>query len=531
MSHLPEIRPRPAAPRGTLTGDLVACRAGIELPLIERGSSFEVSPAGRPGKLETSVFGCSSPVAEAKLEAILAGSGHLVTTGQQPLLFLGPLFVLYKALTAIELARRIETDTGAPTLAVFWIASDDHDWAEVGSASVIDASGALRRLSLAPPDGRAGRSVGTTPLDASIEIPLGELVQALPASEFAPQYMNQIRGAYEAGRPLGEAFADVLAYALESFDFAWLDSANPEVKRASVPLVRRIIEDEGTAEEALSEGARRLGEAGHEAPITLLPDAYPLFLDTGARRERLYRADEGFRLGREGERVTEDELTAWLHDAPERFSPNVASRPVLESWLLPVTATVLGPGEIAYWSQLPPLFARYDVTVPRIQPRAAWTLVESKIAHLLDRLDASPEDLADGGEAVATRITRDSRPPAVDAALVELREGIAPRFDALEGAVGEELPGLRSAVGKARKQVLDALGAVSSRIDAGVREREASRLQSVRKCAAHLFPDGDPQERAVSPYYYLARYGPELITELSIRTRDALTAGEDGGPT
>lgn len=528
MSHLPEFRPIPLAQPGTLTSDLLAGATGVELPLIGAASSFRPPSTGRTGKLDVSVFGASSTAAEAKLEAILAGPGHLVTTGQQPLLFLGPLFVLYKALTAIELARRVEANTGAPALAMFWIASDDHDWDEVGSASILDASGELRRMSLAPPEGRAGRSVGATSVDSSIMPLIDELAQSFPNSEFAPAYLKQIRDAYKDGRRLGEAFASGLAQVLEAFDFVWLDSSDSAVKRASVPLARRFIEERGVAEAALSEGARRLRDSGHEAPIPVLSGASPLFLDTDERRERLYRTGGGFRLGKKGKNVTEGELIARLEEAPERFSPNVASRPLLESWLLPVTATVLGPGEIAYWSQLPPLFDRYDVPMPSIRPRAAWTLVESKIARLLDRLDATPDDLADGGKVLTARITRDSRPTAVDAALTGLREQIGPGLDALEGAVGEELPGIRSAVGKARKQVQAALDALRGRIDAGVRERETSRLQSVRKCAAHLFPDGNPQERSVNPYYYLVRYGPELITELSIRTRAAVEEESSG---
>jgi bacillithiol biosynthesis cysteine-adding enzyme BshC len=522
MSHLPEIRPRSLAPLGTLTGDLLAGTSKIELPLIKSGAAVASARTGRTGRLGPSTFGYSSAAAESKLGSILAGSGHLVTTGQQPLLFLGPLFVLYKALTAIETARRIEAATGTPTLAVFWIASDDHDWEEVGSTSILDAAGALRRLSLSPPEGRAGQAVGSTRLDESITSLLEEFLQHIPASEFAPSYIECIRDTYTTGQRIADAFASSLAHALESFDFAWLDSAHPDVKRASLPLVRGIIEGQESAEEALAEGGRRLGDAGYQSPIPLLVDAYPLLVDTGKRRERLYRAGEGVRLGREGEVVGASELSAWLEGEPERFSPNVASRPVLESWLLPVAATVLGPGEITYWSQLPPLFERYEVPLPRIQPRAAWTLVESKIARTLERLAASPDDLVDGGDSLIARITRASRPPAVDAALSELREAVAPGFDALDGAIGEELPGLRSAAGKARKRVLDALGGLGSRIDAGVREREESSLQAVRKSAGHLFPGGQPQERVVSPYYYLARYGPELVTQLATRTRQAL---------
>ena len=266
----------------------------------------------------------------------------------------------------------------------------------------------------------------------------------------------------------------------------------------------------------------------HDPPIPVLKNAYPLFIDTGEQRVRLYRTRDGARPGREGKDLSAPDLEALLEEEPERFSPNVALRPVLESWLLPVGTTVLGPGEIAYWSQLPPLFELYGVPVPPVQPRHAWTLLEARISRTLERLDATPDELADGGEQLIARITRDARPQRVDAAVRELHSAIDPRLEALEAAVGEELPGVRSAAGKARKQVLDALGALGGRIDAAVREREESQVNAVRKCATHVFPEGKPQERIVSPFYYLVRYGRDFVEELATKTYQRLADSVDG---
>lgn len=243
-----------------------------------------------------------------------------------------------------------------------------------------------------------------------------------------------------------------------------------------------------------------------------------MFYDTGTARERLHRVGDRLRAGREGE---ERALAAWLEEleaAPERFGPNVALRPVLESWLLPVGATVLGPGELGYWSQLPDLFALHRVGMPAVRPRHGWLLVEGKVRKVLDKLEEEPEALADGGEALARRAVRESWPPEVESALGALRGAIGRGMEEVERAVAEHLPGIRSAVGKARSQAFGAVDELEGRVDARLRERREVVIEQIRKAALHLYPDGRPQERVQSPLYYLARYAEALLDGLEERS-------------
>lgn len=519
MSELPEVRPRPLASPGTLASRLLEADPAVAGLLPDpRGSHGDGGP-GAP-RLGIEAFGVSSPAAREKLERILAGRGRVVTTGQQPLLFLGPLFVVYKALTAIETARALEEEDGTPTLALFWIASDDHDWAEIGRTSLLDPANELQTLTLRPPEGRAGRPAGPTPLPEEISSLVDRMRDLLPPSDFRDDHLDLLRDAYRPGVPLGDAFASALGSLLDGHAFAWLDAGRTELKRASVGLFRLLLERAAGAAEALRAGAGAVRATGHEPPVPILDEALPLMVDTGAARERLYGDGGALRPGRAGE---PEPLAAWverLESTPGSFSPNVASRPLLESWLLPVRATVLGPGELGYWSQLPPLFDAFDVPFPRLVPRAAWTLVERKIERTLERLGATVEEMEDGGGAVIERLTREGRPARVDRELGRLRGAIGEGFGALEAAVRDELPGVRSAVGKARKLAFDAADELGSTIDARVREREETEVRQARKCALHLFPDGRPQERVASPFYYLSRYGPPLLDRLGVRTRE-----------
>ena len=514
MSPAPEIRPRPLGSEGSLARDFVEGRPSATDLFPEEGLA-PAGPAGATGsaRLEPDAFGTTTGEARERLERILDGDGVLVSTGQQPVLFLGPLYVLYKALGAIQLAGEVEEATGRPALASFWIASDDHDWGEVGGANLLDRENRLRSVRLEPPAGRAERAAGPAPLPETVESRLDEMFEVLPESEFVGEYLELFRDAYRPGRPVAEAFGEALSGVLGDRPLAWLDTAAEGVKRAGAPLFRRALEEAADGEAALAEGARRVREAGYEVQVPLMERGTHLFYDTGEERVRLYRARDGdLRLGRGGERVSAAALLEELESEPVRFSPNVALRPILESWLLPVSFAVVGPGELAYWAELPSLFRARGVSMPALRPRPSWNVVEGKVAKVLRKLDAAPEAFRDGGDELVRRAVSESRPESVDAALRELRAAIQAGTEQVDRALERELPGIRSSVGKARSELFGAVDELEDAVDGRVEERQEVLVRQIRKAAAHLYPDGKPQERVLNPLYYLSRYGRDFVS-------------------
>lgn len=523
----PRIVSRRLAASGSLAGDALVGlpAAGLFAGPPGRWSeapATEGNPSARSA-LPAEAFTTTSDGAAERLRRILAGDGHVVTTGQQPGLFLGPLYTVYKALTAVRLAGELERRTGRPALAVFWVASDDHDWDEVASCRIVDADERLVTLRADPPPGWEDRSVGPAPLTPSVTGLLrkfgAEAGGAVAGS--TPRWLGALCEAYEPGRSFGEAFIASLRAALDGLDLAILDSAHPAVRAGATPLYRRIVEEPETVAGAMLAGLRSVREAGYEPALTPPPEGLQIFHDDGEARRHVLRAGHGFVAGEVA--LDPRELLARLDAAPAEFTPAAALRPVLESRLLPVAATVLGPGEIGYWAQLPPLFAALEVRMPAIMPRDAWVLVEPRVDRLLEKLDLDVATVEREGKGIDDRWIARSRPPGVREAIAALESALADGFERLDDAVEREMPGLTSAAGKAAHRARQALEELGRTIDARVREREAIALAQAARIRAHLTPDGRPQERTVAAAQFLSRHGRALV-------RDLLEAGRVAGP-
>ncbi len=461
----------------------------------------------------------SGAAAERRLRQVVRGRGVVVTTGQQAGLFTGPLYTLYKAITAARLADALERQLGLPVLPVFWVASEDHDWSEASHVHVVDLENQLRRIEVrAPfdPDEQA-TPIFRIHFEPDVARALEDLRAATPDSEFKDDVLGPLGKAYRPGAGVAEAFADALADLTRSFPLCLVDAADPRVKRLSVPILRREWSHRQEAGERLVRWAAELGAAGFEPQVRIDPESTNLFVEGARGRDRLtFGAGKGKgRLRRSGEEIEEKELLRLLDESPERIHPNVLLRPVVESALLPVVGYVGGPSEIAYFAQLPPLFELHGLTPPPIVPRASVRLLERRVAKGLQRAEVTAEELAEGPETVARRAARDRMPAPIASALAALREVLQTQLEEIRAGAAEIEPPLEGAVGRAGSQVERALHDLEAKITTSLQRRNEILLDQLRKAATHLMPLGQPQERVLNVYPYLVRYGRDLLAAIA----------------
>lgn len=466
--------------------------------------------------------------ATAKLDRIAAGEGFFVTTGQQPGLFGGPLYTLHKTLSALALARRLESLLDVPVLPLFWVASDDHDWEEASGASVLDTDNTLRSFSLRGTPDRP-RSMGRMPIDGTAETALDELTEALPPSEFTGPLIEHLRAAYEAGT-VAEAFTRTMESLLRETTLAFVDAQDPALRRLGAPILRRELEASASHEQALQRQTERLEAAGYGAQVPILPGATNVFHeDEEHGRERLLRENGSWVLRASKRTLSDEELWSLFEVSPGSFSANVVLRPVLESAVFPTLAYVAGPGEVRYLAQTGCLFAAHGVGMPVVYPRFGVTLVEGKVRKVLDKFGLEESDLVGRPvHEVISGVVHDDVPEEVRAALAELRRAVQEGYQAVYDAAESIDPTLKGPIFGARNEGFKSLSEVEKKIRQHVKMKEGTELEQIEKAAVNLAPHGKPQERVLNAHQYLARYGEALIPAILERMEVELDERGDG---
>jgi bacillithiol biosynthesis cysteine-adding enzyme BshC len=439
----------------------------------------------------------------------------VVTTGQQPGLFTGPLYTVHKALSAAALARVLERRWERPVVPVFWVASDDHDFVEASQTFLNGSDGSVVTVALPPraPD---------APLTPMYREPLGEgvagaleaLGAGLPPSEFREHTLDWLRRHYRPDAMVAGAFAGAIAELLAPAGIVCLDSAHPAVKRAAAPLILRALESAAELDADLDRRAEQLGAGARTSGVALGDGAALVMLEGGQGRDRLIAHDGGFVTRRARERFTLDELRRIAAAEPTRLSPNVLLRPVVESALLPTVAYVAGPGELRYLVLTPPVYDRLEV--PRQLPIPRWSgvLVEPRVDRVLEKFGIGLEELLEPGTALESRLVRSQLPAEAVEALTRLRAALESGYDAIARAAEDIDPTLARPVQGARQQALAGTGDVEKKLVQHLKRRQETELGQIARARASVLPNGKPQERVLTVAPFLARYGPALLSEL-----------------
>lgn len=450
----------------------------------------------------------------------------VVTTGQQPGLFTGPLYTVHKALAAAALARRLEGEWHRPVMAVLWIAGDDHDWAEATSASWLDAEGHLAQWSLPVRSAAAPQwSLCREPVPPQIDAGLRVLEESLPGGSGRDETMAWLRRHYRTDQTLHTAAAGALAEMLAPCGVLVFDPTHPAMKRAQAPLLAAALAQAADLD-------RRLGALPPLAGgVAVGEGATLVFLETAAGRERLMLDGERFRTRRSGESFTQSDLERMLLQSPERFSPNALLRPVVEAALLPTVGYVGGPGELRYLNQqASALYQPLDVWCQPPVPRWSGTVVEPWVDRLLDRLDISLDAvLADDSGTLGRTILHRDLPPDVRQSLLTLRAEIDRQGTALR-AGGRAIDAVldRAIEGRQRKlvHVLDDLEHLFER---HLRRRDDIAWTQYQRLRVALRPHDIPQERVFTAATFRSRHGDAWIAAVGAAT-DAWVPSPCAGP-
>jgi len=451
----------------------------------------------------------------ANIERLRRGALTAVT-GQQVGLFGGPLFSIFKALTAVKLAEQA-TVAGVDCVPVFWLATEDHDLAEINHVALVSEHGVPERFAVEShafeSNAVADAPVGAVKFGPEIEPVVERAARLLGDSEVT----TWLRQAYRPGESLGSAFALLFARLFADWGVILLDPADKDFHDLAKPLFRAAIERASELDEALLARGKALEAAGYHQQVKVTPATTLLFeVKNGARtvvRRRNNDANGGeFTVGEE--RISHKELVDRIEVAPEKFNPNVLFRPVVQDYLLPTLVYTGGAAEVAYFAQSAVVYEKLLGRVTPILPRFSATLLESKPERILTRYQLGLPDLFHGPEKVREAIAARSLPSDLQA-----------RFSEAYASVERSMAAVRESIGKLDSTLIEAADRARTRMWYQVNRlhRRASRAELLRNevitrhadALSHsLFPHKALQEREVAGVSFVARYGRELLANL-----------------
>ena len=435
-----------------------------------------------------------------------------IVTGQQAGLFGGPLFTLLKALTAIGLAERTAAEHRIPTVAVFWIDAEDHDWDEVKACGVLDAELNLVRIALGNPPGAGEGPIASVRLDDSVNAASAALASTLPATEFSSAILDAVRRAYTPGAGMAEAFGRWLESLLGPRGLVVFDAADPAAKPLVSALFAREIEHAGDTSRLAAAAGAALTARGYHAQVTP-QDGHAALFHLDDRRASI-RVEDGRLLVGEAATTTEAVLQR-VRTNPAEFSPNVLLRPIVQDTLFPTACYVAGPSEIGYLAQLRGIYAAFGVPMPLMQQRASATILDANAMRFLARHELSLESLRAQDDGALNHLLKTQIPPAVETSLEEAARAVAERMDTLARAVSALDATLDAAARSTLGRMQDDLKKLQGKIIQAVKRKDETLRRQFTHAQAQAFPGGHPQEREVGFVYFLNKYGSGLVDRLS----------------
>ena len=491
-----------------LAADLLegrCCELLRPLRFLRPGSVLEPHPS--PGarvslaaELAMANQGYGHPRAAELAERFADPNTAIVVSGQQAGLFGGPLYSLTKMIAVARWAERLEAQ-GVAAVGVFWVATEDHDFAEVARATFA-ASGA-KVLDLGE-DLDPLMPVGMRPLGPQLARVMKE-IEDLYGTEVSSAGSELLESAYCPEATFGEAFSRFMVGLLGERSPLLLDSMLPALKRAQRPWLRRLVERRAEVSSALSEAAKRVDDSGHRLQVPEQKGASPLFVLSGsARRRVVWEGEEGWSLRGENETREVSSLLGMIEEDPGAVSPGVLARPAIQDAVLGSSLQLMGPGELAYLAQASSLYPILDVGAPFTALRPQMLVLERAPRRQLQKLGLPLTEILGSEAELERRLAEDLGAGAMDTARAAVLAGIEDLRDpCLDIDRDLERPWR-----KTRDQVARALDLLSAKAYAAAVRRDDTLRQRCESIRAACLPLGRPQERVLCTAHFALRHGP-----------------------
>ncbi|HXF13370.1 MAG TPA: bacillithiol biosynthesis cysteine-adding enzyme BshC [Terriglobales bacterium] len=447
----------------------------------------------------------ASPNTLENIERLRSGACAIVT-GQQVGLFGGPVFSIYKALSAVKLAQEARK-LGVDAVPVFWLATEDHDFEEVNQVQLPGADGRLQTL-VSGAESKPDAPVGSVSFGPEIEQAVARTTELLGDSE-----VTGLLGCYRSGENFGSAFAKFFTRVFADFGVILLDGSDPDLDRIAAPLYSAALDHAPEVTQALLDRDAKLHATGYHQQVKVTSSSTLLFAMRDGARVPIHQAKTGeFLVGEE--RVSRQQLLDLAAKSPQSFSPNVLLRPVVQDYLLPTLTYIGGAAEVAYFAQAAAVYESLANRTTPVIPRFSATLIESKLKALLDKYNLTVPEIFEGPEVLRETIGARRLPANLQNSFEKSMAAVQHSMKAVRESLAELDKTLIESAENAESKMLYQINNLRARA-ARAELRHSEVIQRHAELISNsLYPGKELQERSFAGVYFLAKHGRELMNGL-----------------
>jgi bacillithiol synthase len=440
----------------------------------------------------------------------LVNGAVAIVTGQQVGLFTGPMYSFFKAVSAVRFAEEI-TRRGVDAVPIFWLATEDHDLAEVNHAFWNTRAGLARYELPATPEVE-GRRVGEVRLGEAIGPIVAKALDSLEGS-FAGEVASALGASYTSSETYGSAYGKLMARLLAGRGIIFIDPLDARLHRLASPVFRQALQESESLHDALVARSKELETNGLHAQVKVAPGSTLLFYNVDGRRQPVRTRDRKFVAG-EAE-FSLDELCGAIESTPEAVTPSVLLRPVVQDALLPTAAYLGGPAEVAYMAEVQVPYERILGRMPAILPRSSFTLIEPSVARMLTKYELDLRDILRGPQHVRAKMEQRAIPNALGRQFESDEENLRSMLQSYVDPIEKLDRSLLGTLESVREKVLYQFTKLKEKVGRAENFRTGVLDDHQRVLFDSLYPNHELQERTLCGLPFMATYGQELLDELA----------------
>lgn len=437
-----------------------------------------------------------------------------VVTGQQLGILGGPLYTIFKTITALRLANQLsERYDEFKFVPVFWLEGDDHDFNEVRSINLFDNENQVINIGYKEEinDDDAKQSIGKINFDEALNEFFRKFEVSLRESDFKNELVTKLKECYQVGKSFKQSFRELLFWLFDEYGLMIFDPQDPKVKSLLKPIFKKEVNDFALHTQKLIQTSAKLEELYH-AQVKVKP--VNLFYHTDDGRYSVEPVEGIFKLRRKRKQFTNEEIITEIENSPEKFSPNVLLRPICQDFLFPTGFYIGGPSEIAYFAQVTPLYDFYKIVTPIIFPRSSATILEKNVSTGLDKYDLSMNDIFLGLDELKGKVISSLSENNIESAFEEAVKEIELTFDKIKENLFAVDKTLVDSSSRYKDRIISSIAELRSKAIKAQETKHETTIRQLTRLSNLLYPLGNLQEREINFTYFYNKYGKDFIRKV-----------------